>query len=78
MRRLQEKISESPLPAKTLAGAPVSALNIYTAIAANRRKTAALIGLFVLFIAVLVELFALALGLPPAPATAVSALPDPA
>ena len=51
---------------------PTSALNIYTAIAWNRRKTAGLIGLFVLFIAGLVELVGVAIGLPFAAATLVA------
>jgi heat shock protein HtpX len=49
-----------------------NSLNIYAAIAANRRKTALLVAGFVLVVALAVEAFGIVVGLPPAPATAVA------
>lgn len=51
---------------------PISPLNIYTAVDANRRRTVLLICLFVLFVGAVVELVGLALGLPLAPASVVA------
>ena len=51
---------------------PSSSLNIYTAVSANRRKTALLVVGFVLFIGAVVELVGLAMGLPLAPASIVA------
>jgi len=49
-----------------------SALNIYSAIAANRRKTILFVGAFVLVVAVVVEAFGVILGLPLVPASIVA------
>lgn len=51
-----------------------STLNIYSAIASNRRKTVLMVVLFLLVIAVAVEAFGIVIGLPIVPATVVAGM----